>query len=583
MDGVEVNGYTIEPGANLEGTDLSGVDLRQANLEGVNLYRANLQGTNFQGAYLGGACLKEANLQGANLREADLGRANLKGADLTGACLVGADLSKAKLAGVKCYGTSFTRANLTEVVLTGAQLWGSDLTRADLTKANLSGANVWMSDFGASNLTEADLTEADLGWAWSESPDNGPVLLQGANLSGANLSDAKLRNAIFARANLSRANLFSADLHGADLSEADFTGADLAESDFVGANLRKANFTGARFGLTDFTRADLTGANLDVSGKDPGLTLTGANLTKANLAGAHLSYQDLRFTDLSGANLAGADLTNVDLEGAVADDSTIWPGDLDPRVPSTGVEKDALADPVPVVQEVRSLAATVGIQRLCHFTRVDLLPEIFRTGQILPTSELLLRNPACTRNDYDRRDNHLGFVSCSVQYPNLWVLDRFRDRYPDSEGWVILILRPNRLWATGTLFSPVNAALESGRHVSEGLTGLEAMFQPNPPSKHYRFRGPDHLSSCPTDNQAEVLVPDGVPTADVVGILVETHRRVFDIGIELFSSPYGPDGQWRKHIPGSPWVEHNPELFDSGRLAACVWKGVEIPVRRERY
>ena len=232
-------------------------------------------------------------------------------------------------------------------------------------------------------------------------------------------------------------------------------------------------------------------------------------------------------------------------------------------------------------QEVKSFAETAGIQRLCHFTRVELLPEIFRTGQILPTSELLLRNPACTRNDYDRRDNHLGFVSCSVQYPNLWVLDQFRDRYPDSEGWVILILRPNRLWATGTLFSPVNAALESGRHVSEGLTGLEAMFQPNPPSKHYRFRGPDHLSSCPTDNQAEVLVPDGVPTADVVGILVETHRRVFDIGIELFSSPYGPDGQWRKHIPGSPWVEHHPELFDSGRLAACISKGVEIPVRRE--
>ena len=32
MDGVEVNGYTIEPGANLEGADLSGANLSGANL-----------------------------------------------------------------------------------------------------------------------------------------------------------------------------------------------------------------------------------------------------------------------------------------------------------------------------------------------------------------------------------------------------------------------------------------------------------------------------------------------------------------------------------------------------------------------
>jgi len=462
---------------------------------------------------------------------------------------------------IRLYGADLAGVDLAGADLSGAELWMSDFTGANLTKANLSGARIWMSDFGASNLTEANLTEANLEWAWSESPDNGPVLLHGANLSGANLSDAKLRNAIFSRANLSRATLFGADFHGADLSDVDFTEADLAECDFVGANVRKANFTGARIWCTDFTRADLTGANLDI-GSEPGmLTLTGANLTKANLAGVHL----------------GA----TELEEVVADDSTIWPSDINPRFPPPAVEKDALADPAAVVQEVRSLAETLGIQQLCHFTRVDLLPEIFRTGQILPTSELLLRNPACTRNDYHRRDNHLGFVSCSVQYPNLWVLDRFRERYPDSGDWAVLILRPNRIWAPGAQFSPVNAAHGSGTWVREGLTGLEAMFQPNPPSKYPHPRGPDHLRCCPTDNQAEVLVPDGVPTADVVGIIVETQRRAIDIDIELFSSP-SPDGQWQEFIPGSPWVEHHPEWFDSGGLAACISKGVEIPVRRTR-
>ena len=40
---VEVNGYTIEPGA-----DLSGVDFRQANLSGADLTGADLEGVNLE-------------------------------------------------------------------------------------------------------------------------------------------------------------------------------------------------------------------------------------------------------------------------------------------------------------------------------------------------------------------------------------------------------------------------------------------------------------------------------------------------------------------------------------------------------
>ena len=41
---VEVNGYTIEPGANLAGAYLPGAHLEGANLEGANLKGANLEG-----------------------------------------------------------------------------------------------------------------------------------------------------------------------------------------------------------------------------------------------------------------------------------------------------------------------------------------------------------------------------------------------------------------------------------------------------------------------------------------------------------------------------------------------------------
>ena len=41
---MEVNGYTIEPGANLRRADLRRADLKGANLEGANLTGANLEG-----------------------------------------------------------------------------------------------------------------------------------------------------------------------------------------------------------------------------------------------------------------------------------------------------------------------------------------------------------------------------------------------------------------------------------------------------------------------------------------------------------------------------------------------------------
>jgi uncharacterized protein YjbI with pentapeptide repeats len=45
-----VNGYEIEPGANLSGADLEGADLKGANLAGADLTGTNLEGANLEGA-----------------------------------------------------------------------------------------------------------------------------------------------------------------------------------------------------------------------------------------------------------------------------------------------------------------------------------------------------------------------------------------------------------------------------------------------------------------------------------------------------------------------------------------------------
>ena len=65
-----VNGYVIEPGADLSYAELRDADLWAANMDGANLWGANLIGT---------------KLTGANLSDSDLYSAKLSGADLTSA------------------------------------------------------------------------------------------------------------------------------------------------------------------------------------------------------------------------------------------------------------------------------------------------------------------------------------------------------------------------------------------------------------------------------------------------------------------------------------------------------------------
>ena len=77
---VEVNGYMIEPGADLSGADLSGRNLSGRNLSGADLSGADLSGADLSRARLTRADLTRANLRGANLKGANLRGANLKGA-----------------------------------------------------------------------------------------------------------------------------------------------------------------------------------------------------------------------------------------------------------------------------------------------------------------------------------------------------------------------------------------------------------------------------------------------------------------------------------------------------------------------
>ena len=101
---VEVNGYTIEPGASLKDLNLSVVKMKKV-MRSLVVAIVFLTGcsspgsTKLVGDYKieAGADLSDADLTGADLTNADLNGADLNGANLSDANLTDANLSDANL------------------------------------------------------------------------------------------------------------------------------------------------------------------------------------------------------------------------------------------------------------------------------------------------------------------------------------------------------------------------------------------------------------------------------------------------------------------------------------------------------
>ena len=159
-----MNGYCIEPGANLSGanlseTDLSGANLSETDLSGANLSGANLSETDLSGANLSGTNLSNANLFNANLFNANLSNANLSNANLQDADLIFINAANVDLSNTDLSNARLDIADLSVANLSGANLSGADLIRADLNGANLSNANLFDTDLFDANLSDANLTD----------------------------------------------------------------------------------------------------------------------------------------------------------------------------------------------------------------------------------------------------------------------------------------------------------------------------------------------------------------------------------------------------------------------------------------
>jgi len=152
-------------GVNLEGTNLSKLDLRHVNFKYAILRRANL------------SC---ANLSHCNFERADLSMAKLDGANLLGVKMLCANLEKASMHGCNFEDPAGTRANME----------GANMKQVDLDGSHMAGVNLRVATLKNANLQNCDLRGAVLAGADLENCDLSGCDLQEANLRGANLKGA---------------------------------------------------------------------------------------------------------------------------------------------------------------------------------------------------------------------------------------------------------------------------------------------------------------------------------------------------------------------------------------------------------
>lgn len=217
-----------------------------------------------------------------------------------------------------------------------------------------------------------------------------------------------------------------------------------------------------------------------------------------------------------------------------------------------------------------------GITRLCHFTPSRNLLHI-GSGNVgvlstasLNATERSIFNPT----DLERLDQHTTHICCSVEYPNAWYFDKARSKEKLFPDWVVLLIKPQYLAETTTLFSPRNAAANFGRNIQGGVTGFDAMYADRLQGAYGKWfnRSASHLPACPTDQQAEVLIYDRINIADISGVAVQSVEQADTEKVRLELN--GVDPNVFRFVVA-------PHLFDKHELSAMIQSGnrlTETPV-----
>lgn len=209
-----------------------------------------------------------------------------------------------------------------------------------------------------------------------------------------------------------------------------------------------------------------------------------------------------------------------------------------------------------------------GISRLCHFTPSRNFGHIVGTGSGILSTKTLKEDERAVYNqtDLERLDSQPGHICCSIEFPNAWYLDRARGKDRIFKDWLVLLLSPQLMLRPGTLFSPRNAAAGMGEHLKPGLDGFLRMFAPEivgAYNKTFRRRA-SHLPAAPTDQQAEVLIPDQIAREEILGIAVASEEQGRNEVLRLKLMGSSTDGLQ---------IVIAPTLFDKNALSGAICSG----------
>jgi hypothetical protein len=174
------------------------------------------------------------------------------------------------------------------------------------------------------------------------------------------------------------------------------------------------------------------------------------------------------------------------------------------------------------MKDLASAVRARGIRRLCHFTPSRNLGHILSgTRGILATKHLAAdERSVLNPTDLQRHDGQTGHICCTIEYPNAWYFREVRGREVLFRDWVVLLLSPDLLLLPNVKFCPRNASAGKGVHLKEGLNGFEALFAATVDGARTYRRAVSRSSAMPTDEQAEVQIPDNIPLEAIAGVAV---------------------------------------------------------------
>lgn len=173
------------------------------------------------------------------------------------------------------------------------------------------------------------------------------------------------------------------------------------------------------------------------------------------------------------------------------------------------------------------------IEYLIHFTPTINLLSIFELGKLL--SRALLEQFDIDQTDIfdyieftdDVRFDDKNFINLSIQYPNSFLFNRFREKTKDAIhiNWCVLKINKKYIYKKDTLFSITNAANSYNKRnikVTGDINKLRMMFADSLEvitSRNSRIVSRINLKDkYPTDEQAEVLVKNEISIADILEV-----------------------------------------------------------------